>query len=108
MSMRPNMQLETCRACAGALKTFTTDRDIARRVVDGGGIRALINLIMEVGDTVTKQDCTRSLCSLFHYEDIVPKLIDQVRGCRSYSSTICNSKGANHACSIMHDARWPR
>jgi hypothetical protein len=76
MSTRPNMHLETCRACAAALKTFTSDREIARRVVDGNGIKALIGLIDSVEDQVTRQDCLRSLCWLFQYEDTVARLID--------------------------------
>lgn len=76
MSTRQTSLIETCRACATALRTFTSDRDIARRVVIGGGIKALINLILTVDDVMTKQDCTRSLCWLFQYDDMVPRLVE--------------------------------
>lgn len=77
MSLRPSMTVETCRACAAALRTFVMDREIARRVVDGGGIRALVNFMYNVEDPLTRQDCVRSLCWLFYYDDIVPRLLEE-------------------------------
>lgn len=61
MSLRPSSNIDTCRACAAALRTFVMDREIARRVVDGGGIKALVNLIKHV--RTRRQTCPPPLPS---------------------------------------------
>eukprot|EP01041_Mallomonas_annulata_P001580 gene1580-3053_t len=76
MSMEKLSNVERDRTASRILRILCGDRSLAQKLVRDGIVKALMSLI-KTDDSVIRQYCAESICSLFQNEVVLARLIDQ-------------------------------